>query len=54
MEKEGAEHLLLVLFTKDNMDKDKPVPVVNLPPVRFIGGSIKQGITDSIQGYWYP
>ena len=40
----------MVLFTKENTDADKPVPVVNLPPVRFIGGISKQGITGNIQG----
>ena len=38
MLKERAEHLLVVLFTKEDIDVDKPVPVVNLTPVRFIGG----------------
>ena len=36
------------------MDADKPVQVVNIPPVRFIGGPSKQGIKGDIQGYWYP
>ena len=36
------------------MDSDKPVPVVNLPPVSFIGGTSKQGITGNIQGAWDP
>ena len=34
------------------MDADKPVLVVNLPPVRFIGDPTKQGITGNIQGAW--
>ena len=34
---EGANHLSAVLFTKENMDTDKPVPVVNLTNVKFIG-----------------
>ena len=38
MVKEVADHLPVVLCTKDNMDEDKPVPVINLPPVKFIGG----------------
>ena len=38
MVKEGVDHHAVVLFTKENMDSDKPVPVVNIPPVRFIGG----------------
>ena len=36
------------------MDADKPVPVVNLPPVKFIGINTNQGITGNIQGDWYP
>ena len=36
------------------MDTDKPVPVVILPPVRFIAGPRSQGITGIIQGYWDP
>ena len=41
MLKEGADHLSVFLFTKDNMEAYKPVPVVNLPPVSFIGGHSK-------------
>ena len=48
MVKEGADHHPVVIFTKDNMDVDKPVPVVNLPPVRFIGGPSKQERKDNI------
>ena len=44
----------MVLFTKDNMGADKPVPVVILPPVRFIGGPTRQGRTGSIHVYWDP
>ena len=36
------------------MDSDKPVPVVTLPPVRFIGGPTNQGRTGNIQGACYP
>ena len=35
------------------MDADKPVPVVNLPPVKFIGITKNQGRTGNIQGDWY-
>ena len=35
------------------MDADKPGPVVNLPPVKFIGGPTKQGITGNVQGAYY-
>ena len=48
MLKEVADHQSVVLFTKDNIDSDKPVLVVNLPPVRFIGDPIRQGRTGSI------
>ena len=43
----------MVLFTKDNMDADKHIPVVNIPPVRFLGGPSKQVRTGNIQGAWY-
>ena len=36
MVKERADHLPVVIFTKDNIDADKSVPVLNLPLVRFI------------------
>ena len=36
--KEIAEHLSVVIFTKEKTEADKPVPVVNLSTVRFIGG----------------
>ena len=54
MVKEGSKQHPVIIFTKDNMDADKPVQVVNLPHVRFIGGPSKQGITGNIQGVWYP
>ena len=54
MVKEGEDHQKVVLFTKDNTDADKPVIVVNLPPVSFIGGTSKQGRTGNIQGAWDP
>ena len=47
--KEVAGHLTVVLFTKERIDTDKPVPVLNLPPVSFIGGSKKQGRTVNTQ-----
>ena len=49
----GGQHPV-VLFTKDNTDADKPVPVVILSPVRFIGGPTRQKRTGIIQGAWYP
>ena len=45
MVQEGACHIPLVILTKENMDADEPVPVVDLPHVRFIGGPISQGRT---------
>ena len=52
--KEGEDHLSAIIFTKDSMDADKPVPVVNIPPVRFIVIPTNQGITGNITGYWHP
>ena len=43
LSKEGAYHLPVVLLTKCRVDADKPIPVVNLPPVRFIVGPTSQG-----------
>ena len=40
--KKVEDHLSVVLFTKDNMDADKPVPVVNIPHVGYIGGTTMQ------------
>ena len=54
MANEVAEHQTVVIFTKLNMDIDKPVPVVNLPPVMFICGISKQVRTGNIQGAWDP
>ena len=34
------------------MHEDKPVPVVNIPPVMCIGGQSNQGRIGSIQGDW--
>ena len=44
----------MVLLKEDNMDADKPVPVVNIPHVRFIGGPTSDGITGRIQISWDP
>ena len=51
MVKERDDHLPGVPFTKECMDADKTVPVVNIPPVRFIGGHSKKVKTGKIQGY---
>ena len=40
--KERVYHIIVVLFTIEIMDADKPVLVVNIPPVRFICGATKQ------------
>ena len=32
----------------------KPVPVIILSPVKFIGVPMRQGRTGRIQGSWYP
>ena len=50
----GANHQPVVLLMKENINADKHVPVVNLPPVRFIGGHTSQGRTGSIYGCWDP
>ena len=54
MVKKGADHRSFILFTKYNMEADKPVPVVNITPVRFIGGPSKKLLTVNIQGAWDP
>ena len=36
------------------MDEDKPILVVNLPPVRFLGGPAKKGIPGNMKGAWDP
>ena len=48
MANERAEHLPVVIFTKEIIDVDKPVPVVNILPVRFIGVPISQERTGNI------
>ena len=52
MLKEGADHLPVVIFAEDNIYADKPVPVVNLPPVRFIVCLTRQVIIGRIHGAW--
>ena len=44
----------MVIFTKEIMDIDKPVIVVNLSPVSFIDGPTNKGIKVNIQGAWDP
>ena len=50
MVKAVADRQPVVLFKKYNMDADKPDPVVNIPPARFIGCPSNQGRTGNIQG----
>ena len=54
MVNERADHLPVVLFTKEIMDVDKPVPVVILPPVRFIYRQTSKVTKGIIQGVWDP
>ena len=44
----------MVLFTKENMDADKPIPVVILPLLKFIGGTTMHGRTGIIKGSREP
>ena len=54
MVNKGADHQPVVIFTKYNMDADKPVTVVNLPPVMFKGSFTRQARNGIIQGSWDP
>ena len=54
MVKEIADHLPVVLSTRENIYGDKPIPATNIPPVRFIGFPTRQGIIGIIQGAWHP
>ena len=54
MVKERADHQPVVIFTKENMDADKPVSVAILPPLRFIGAPQRQVRTVIIKGSWNP
>ena len=33
----------VVLFTKESLDEDKPILVINIPPLKFTGGTTKKG-----------
>ena len=44
----------MFIFRKKSMDVDKPVPVVNISPLSFIGDPENQGRTVNIQGAWDP
>ena len=52
--KEGAYHMPVVLSTKDILDVEKPILVVNITPLNFSGGTTKQGRTGNIQGACDP
>ena len=54
MVKEGEDNHPVVIFNKEKMDADKPVPVVNLPPARFIDVPTRKVRTGSIQGSYDP
>ena len=44
----------VLLFTKNSLDTEKPILVVNIPPLKFTGGTTNQVITVNIQVAWYP
>ena len=44
----------LVLFTKNIMYAYKPIPVGNIPPLRFVGVPKNQLSTSNMHGYWQP
>ena len=46
--------MTVFLFTRENMDSDKPVLMVNLPHVNFIGGTTNKVRTVNIKGSWDP
>ena len=36
-------HQAVVLSTKERLDTDKPILVINIPPFKFAGGPTKKG-----------
>ena len=40
----------VLLFTKESLDEDKPILVVNIPPLKFTGSPTNQGRIGKIQG----
>ena len=44
----------MVLFKKENMDSDKPIPVGNLTTLRFVGVNTRQRIIDNMKLECYP
>ena len=47
-------HQTGVLLSKETLYTDKPILVVNLQPLKFVGGTVNQGRTGKIKGYWDP
>ena len=47
--KKGMDYIPVVLFTKDLMDAGKPIPVVNIIPMKFVGVPTNQGIKGNMQ-----
>ena len=43
------DYIPVVLFTKDLMDAGKPIPVVNIIPMKFVGVPTNQGIKGNMQ-----
>ena len=44
----------VILFTKESLDTEKHVTLINIPPARFIGGPTKQVIKGNTQRAWDP
>ena len=51
---EVSNHLTVDLFSKESLDADKPILVVNLPSLKFTRGTIKKVRTYNMCGGWYP
>ena len=54
MVKKATEKNTVVIFTKNSMELDKTILVVNLPPLSFLGCFTTQGITYNMWGSWDP
>ena len=52
MVKKATEKNTVVIFTKNSMELDKTILVVNLPPLSFLDGPTNQRIKVSMQGDW--
>ena len=50
--KKATEKNTVVIFTKNSMELDKTILVVNLPPLSFLDGPTNQRIKVSMQGDW--